>query len=260
MALHGILAALIERERSGLGQHVDANLVQGFAALDTWNWFVQLVNQRWPDAYPGAEPFDENGIPQSPLLFMLTIALTSDGRWLQFAQVGPNLFLAPAGARPQWMLTDPEWKGLPLFEDSAPARALDHDARAARSKSLAEWEAVFDADPDVYAELFRSGPGADHPQLVHDSEVVTVVDRCSGRFASRADRADVGHARAGRLRRFGSCAADTVGWTSRAARRAAVGDATPAVSSGLPLAGVTIIEMAVMYAAPCGTPDRSRRA
>jgi crotonobetainyl-CoA:carnitine CoA-transferase CaiB-like acyl-CoA transferase len=47
-ALHGTLAALIERERSGLGQHVEVNMVQGFATLDTWEWFLSLVRQRWP--------------------------------------------------------------------------------------------------------------------------------------------------------------------------------------------------------------------
>ena len=66
LALQGILAALYERERSGLGQRVEANLVQGFAALDPWNWFVRLVNERFPDAYPGADVFDDDGDPCQP--------------------------------------------------------------------------------------------------------------------------------------------------------------------------------------------------
>jgi len=39
IALQGILAALHERDRSGLGQIVDADLVRGVHAIDTWNWF-----------------------------------------------------------------------------------------------------------------------------------------------------------------------------------------------------------------------------
>ena len=86
LLLEGVLAALVERERSGRGQWLETNLVQAFAALDTWAWYIHLINERWPDAYPSAESFDEEGIPQSPLTYMLLIALTKDGKFLQFAQ------------------------------------------------------------------------------------------------------------------------------------------------------------------------------
>src|SRR5690606_35700373 len=42
-ALQGILAALLERERSGVGQQVDASLAQGLAANDTWNWLIAML-------------------------------------------------------------------------------------------------------------------------------------------------------------------------------------------------------------------------
>jgi crotonobetainyl-CoA:carnitine CoA-transferase CaiB-like acyl-CoA transferase len=252
LALHGILAALVERERSGLGQKVDANLVQGFASLDTWNWFVRLVNERWPDAYPGAEPFDSDGVPLSPLLFMLTIGLTADGRWLQFAQVGLELFLAFLRALGlEWMLTDPKWQGLPLFEDKERRLELwTTMLEAIRSKSLAEWEQVFDADPDVYAELFRSGPEVlDHPQLVHDGEVVTVVDPARGAVRQPGPMLHMSATPAVVERpapTLGSCTVDDVAWT---APEAVPVDAEP---GGLPLEGVTVVELAVMYAAPFG--------
>ena len=50
-ALCGTLAALYEREQSGVGQRVDATLVQGLGAHDTWNWMVRLVAARYPDAF-----------------------------------------------------------------------------------------------------------------------------------------------------------------------------------------------------------------
>ena len=189
LALQGVLAALYERERSGLGQWVEANLVQGFAALDTWNWFVRLVNERFPDAYPAAETFDEDGVPASPLTLMLLIALTADGRWLQFAQVAPHLFAAHLKALGlDWAIGHPDWPGLPALE--RPEQRLEFWTmmlEAARHRTYEEWQAVFDADTDVYAELFRSGPEVlDHPQLVHD------------RFAVRARRSGAGsraHAR-----------------------------------------------------------------
>ena len=56
-AVHGILAALLERESSGLGQVVEANLVSGVGALDTYNWFYEMILRRYPDAFkPLAAP------------------------------------------------------------------------------------------------------------------------------------------------------------------------------------------------------------
>ena len=130
-ALHGILAALYERERSGLGQRVEANLVQGFAALDTWAWFLHLIAERWPDAYEAVAVFDDDGVPASPFPYMLLNPLTKDGRWLQFAQVRPHLFVAlDAGARPR---VDADRPALGRHSGvrgrRTPPRALGEDAR-----------------------------------------------------------------------------------------------------------------------------------
>jgi len=73
--LHGVLAALIERERSGLGQHVEGNLVQGFTSLDSWNWFVYLVHQRWPDAFLANDLYDPDGTPAGVFPFLLMVAM-----------------------------------------------------------------------------------------------------------------------------------------------------------------------------------------
>ncbi|MCW2580423.1 MAG: putative Alpha-methylacyl-CoA racemase, partial [Blastococcus sp.] len=50
-AVHGILAALLDRESSGHGQHVEADLVRGAGMIDTWGWFGELISLRWPGAY-----------------------------------------------------------------------------------------------------------------------------------------------------------------------------------------------------------------
>src|SRR5690606_2920074 len=94
VAIHGILAALLERSTSGSGQWVETNLAQAFATLDTWAWFEYLIADRWPDAFTKTASYDELGRPASPLTFMLMIALTKDGSWLQFASVAPHLYAA----------------------------------------------------------------------------------------------------------------------------------------------------------------------
>jgi len=138
LALHGIIAALVERERSGRGQWVETTLAQGFAALDTWDWFLDLITQRYPDAYLPSGAF-QDGKPLSPLTYMLLVALTEDGHWLQFAQVAPRLFVALMEALGLgWMLTDPEWKGIPQFDDQARrSKLLTMMHEAAATKTLA---------------------------------------------------------------------------------------------------------------------------
>jgi crotonobetainyl-CoA:carnitine CoA-transferase CaiB-like acyl-CoA transferase len=253
-ALHGILAALYERERSGLGQHVEANLVQGFAALDTWAWFLHLIADRWPDAYEPVAVFDDDGVPASPFPYMLLNPLTKDGRWLQFAQVRPHLFVALMRALGlEWMLTDPEWAGIPVFED--PERRLglwERMLEAAGSKTLAEWEAIFDADPDVFAELFRRGPEVlDHPQLVHDGHVVEIEQPGVGPVRQPGPLVQMEGTPAAVDRPAPALGEHQPPWSHahRSQSAPVVGRDAP---DDLPLAGVTVLELAVLYAAPFG--------
>src|ERR1700680_2349523 len=46
-----------------------------------------------------------------------------------------------------------------------------------RSKTVAEWYEVFDAEPDVFAEVFRTGSELlHHPQIAHDGMAVEITD------------------------------------------------------------------------------------
>jgi crotonobetainyl-CoA:carnitine CoA-transferase CaiB-like acyl-CoA transferase len=251
-ALQGTLAALLEREHSGFGQHVETSLVHGFAALDCWNWFVHLVNERFPDAYPSAKTFDDDGIPASPLTFMLLIALSSDGRWLQFAQSRPHLFRAfMRTLELDHLERDPYWAGIPALED--PKQRLELWTimlEAAGKKSLVEWEAVFDRDADVFAELFRDGPEVlEHPQLVHDEQVVEVVDPVLGPVRQPAALVKLTRTPAQVTQpapSLRSCSATDVDWATE------TGQPTAQPPTDLPLSGVTVVELAVLYAAPYG--------
>ena len=179
VGLYSTMAALLERERSGRGQHVETSLAQAFATLDTWTWFEHLIDVRWPDAYQRVAAFDEAGRPTGPFPYFLLVALTSDGHWLQFAQVAPHLFQALMKALGlEWTFSDPKWKGLPVFDDVERRSELwSMMLEAANTKSLAEWQAIFDADPNVFAEVFRDGPAVlDHPQLVADQMYADIVD------------------------------------------------------------------------------------
>ena len=87
-----------------------------------------------------------------------------------------------------------------MFEDAERRLGLwEKMLEAAGAKTLAEWEAIFDVDPDVFAELFRRGPEVlDHPQLVHDGQVVEIEQPGVGsRPPTGPPRADGAHTRLG---------------------------------------------------------------
>jgi crotonobetainyl-CoA:carnitine CoA-transferase CaiB-like acyl-CoA transferase len=261
VALHGILAALLERERSGAGQRVETNLLQAFTTLDTWAWFEHLIADRWPDAFHKADPYDAQGRPASPLTFMLMICLTKDGHWLQFASVAPRLFAALMKALGlDWMFGDENWKGLPLFGDDADKRQAlwTKMLEAARSKTLAEWTQIFDEDSNVFAEQFRNGPIAlDHPQLLHDGFVVQLDDAERGTVRQPAAIVKAAGTPADLKRSAPRLDEHRASILAEAAEAAQVTDAAPAAapaaSHDLPLAGVTILELATLFAAPHGT-------
>ena len=177
--LTGICAALHERERSGRGQRVDATLVNGVASLGTWNWYLKVITSKFPDAFTPSSPIGQYGTPLTPMLFMLLIALSKDGRWLQFSQVQLHLYMEMLKVMGlDWMLQDEEWKDAVWAADSPKTGEFwDKLYEAVQSKTLAEWNEVFENDHDVWAETMRHGSELlDHPQMQHLGAVVEIDD------------------------------------------------------------------------------------
>jgi crotonobetainyl-CoA:carnitine CoA-transferase CaiB-like acyl-CoA transferase len=256
VAIHGILAALLERSTSGRGQWVETNLAQAFATLDTWAWFEYLIADRWPDAFKKTASYDEMGRPASPLTFMLMIALTKDGSWLQFASVAPHLYAALMKALGlDWMFTAEEWKGMPVLEGKPDKRQelWTKMLEAARSKTLAEWNEIFDADPNVFAEQFRNGPVAlDHPQLLHDGFTIELADAERGVVRQPAAIVKAANTPADLTRSAPRLDEDREAILALAAQPTP--PAPPATDTdALPLAGITVLELATLFAAPHGT-------
>ena len=185
---------------------------------------------------------------------MLLNPLTKDGRWLQFAQVRPHLFVALMRALGlEWMLTDPHWAGIPVFEDAERRLGLwEKMLEATGAKTLAEWEAIFDVDPDVFAELFRRGPEVlDHPQLVHDGHVVEIEQPGVGVVRQPGPLVQMERTPASVCRPAPSLGQHQprTSLDQRSAPPLMVAGDAP---GDLPLAGVTVLELAVLYAAPFG--------
>jgi crotonobetainyl-CoA:carnitine CoA-transferase CaiB-like acyl-CoA transferase len=257
-ALHGTLAALYAREQSGLGQRVDTSLVQGVLAHDIWNWYLHIVRERYPDAFTAAPVFDDDGVPTGPLTVMVLVALTADGRWLQFSQIRPHLFRAFIKALGyEWMYDDPKWSTLPAFDDAEKRSEFwNLLLEGVRQKTRAQWQEIFDADPDVWAETYRHGAELlSHPQFVHIGGPVEIHDPHRG-VVRQPGRLVTLHDASPALTRSAP-ALDEQGRLVRQQHqgRAATSPMTqhePPPPQATPLEGVTVLELGTIYAGPYG--------
>lgn len=260
-AVQGILAALLEREVSGLGQVVEADLVTAVGAYDPYNWFYELVVKRFPDAFQTATAaFDDSGRPQATLMYAMLAAPTSDGVWLQFAQTAPRLmraWLDELGLSEE--LSDPKWAGFPTL----PTPELRFEwwnkmITKVNERTLEEWEETFARNPDVFGEQFRTAQEAlDHPQIVHEGRVVTIDDPDLGPVRQPSTLVHAAGRPLTELRR-----APRLGEHTEQVRRLAAAPSDPSSTggsgpespapTGLPLAGVTVLELGAMYAGPYG--------
>jgi len=249
----GVLAALFEREHSGLGQHVETSLAQGLSVHDTFNWHSRVLGRKFGDAFKQV-PIAIDGIPTGGLSFRLLVSLTKDGRWMQFSQTVQRLFEAMMKAfELDWMFEDERFGSAPDFDDVETRVAYwEHLLTAVKSKTTQEWAQVFDDNPDVWAEKFSKGSEAlSHPQLLWNQQVATLNDL------------EVGPVRQpGVLAQFrgmdnepkhpaplpNSDAAQLLERTTPLPQETALelGDGRP------PLHGITVLELGTYYAAPFG--------
>ena len=254
-AVQGVLAALLEREASGRGQTVETNLVTGMGSMDPYNWFYEMVLERYPGAFePMDSAYDDRGRPQAYLIYALLVCPTKDGRWLQFAQVSPRLIGA-------WLneldlmgeIANPKWQGFPMLP-TAELRTEWWDMMIERvgARTLAEWQQAMTENLDLSGELFRSpDESLDHPQTVHEGRVATVIDPDLGpvRQPSTLIHADGKPLTALRP-------APRLGEHNDAVTFEQAGDGGPPAPDedheAAPLAGVTVLEFGSMFAGPYG--------
>jgi crotonobetainyl-CoA:carnitine CoA-transferase CaiB-like acyl-CoA transferase len=254
-AVQGILAVLLERESSGRGQIVETNLVTGMGSMDPYNWFYEMVLERYPGAYePMDAAYDDQGRPQAYLIYALLVAPTKDGRWLQFAQVSPRLigaWLTELGLMDE--IANPKWQGFPMLPTpELRTEWWDLMLERVRARTLAEWQQAMEDNKDLSGELLRSPDDSlDHPQTAHEGRAVTVMDPELGPVRQpstliHADGKPLTTLRpAPRLGEHnGSVSFDEPADAATSSQGSAP-DAPP-------LAGVTVLEFGSMFAGPYG--------
>jgi len=257
IAVQGMMAALYERESSGVGQKVEASLAQGQTVYDTMNWFCRIMAQKYEGGFRQTARI-ENGVPVGGLFFRLLIAMTKDGQWLQFSQTVDKLFRAMMTMfELDWMFDDPKWAGLPDLDTHELRREFwEILLNKVRSKTAAEWSALIADHPNVWAEPFRKGSELlDHLQMIHNGMVAELDDPCLGRIRMPGPIAHMSATPATVLRVAPGFDEHDADLRAEAARSPAPHSSQPlkavaGPSRTPPLQGVTIVELGTYYAGP----------
>ncbi|GAA4233307.1 alpha-methylacyl-CoA racemase [Streptosporangium album] len=146
MLAYGVLLALIERERTGEGRVVDAAMVDGAATL--FAMFYQGVQSGFWG--PRGTNLLDTGAP------MYDTYETADGRFLAVGALEPQFWAE--------MVTLMGLEDLPDRNDRSQWPALrERLAEAFRSRTRAEWEAVFDGSDACVSPVLEMTEAADHP-------------------------------------------------------------------------------------------------
>ena len=174
----GVLAALWERQRSGLGQVVDAAMVDGAAALGSIFWGLSAAGQ-W-QAERGSNLLD-GGAP------FYACYETADGRWMSLAALEPKFFALAAALL-----------GLePRFVQRQYDRRLWPELRAAieaafRRDTQAGWTARCEGSDACIAPVLDLEQAPQHPHARAREAFVSVDGRVQPAPAPRFSRTPPG--------------------------------------------------------------------
>lgn len=179
-AVHGVLAALLARERSGRGQRVETSLLQGMLPYDLWAALLHQLLTR--SKLPPPDPKLVGGM--MPTLNYHPV-LAKDDRWIQCGNLLEHLFLSFLDAIDLLgeLLDDEAFQGPPAtWSWDAIEQARDRILLRVREKTAAEWMEIFRGNGNVAAEPFLDPREAlDLPDLVDNGAVVEVHDPERGR-------------------------------------------------------------------------------
>ncbi|MDO8390383.1 MAG: CoA transferase [Actinomycetota bacterium] len=239
----GVMGALRVRDLTGRGQALDATLLAGVDPLDYFvSTIVQLAAKKG-----GAANSDMRASMAATRYGVLLV--TKDGRFLQTSTLLPHQGKALCEvAGVLHALDDPRFARLPMFDNADDAQEWETMLlEAIREQDLDYWLPKFLASPDIAFEVaVTSEEGLDHPQFVHNGDVITINDPVLGPVRE-----------VGPVCHF----ADTPQHPTRSAPALGANDggfhphAFPAggqQAPAHPFAGITIVEFGYFYAMPYG--------
>lgn len=248
LAFQGAVAALLERERTGAGRHVETSLISGLITATMRQDF-----RRSAAAVPGSgqPPASGQSVQLRGIALTFLTAECGDGKWIQMCARQDHHFrswLRALGLHD--VLADPRYAGGPLaFNTIDDIEELELVIRKRmRDKPQPEWIDQFIAH-DVGADPFLTfDEFLDHPQMTATGRVTQIADPQLGTVKQLgplvvmdppAPAVERGAPRLGEH-------TGAIDW-SAPTHRASGGSAPRG-----PLAGVTAVELATYLAGPLG--------
>lgn len=159
---YGVVCALLESQRSGKGQVVDAAMVDGSAVLMSMFWAFKNIGM-----------FDEHARGTNLLdtgAHFYDVFECADGQWISIGSIEPQFYA---------LLLDKT--GLAGDEEFAEQmdrtrwpRLKQRLAAAFRGKTRAEWNALFEGSDVCYAPVLRMSEAAVHPHNVARETFVAI--------------------------------------------------------------------------------------
>ncbi len=166
-ALSGLLAALLERERTGEGRLVEVSLLR--SGIYCFGWDLQM-ELRW-GKLGTTQPRTEQGNP------MINPYQAGDGRWFWLLGVEADRLwpkLLAAIDRLQWA-DDERWSSARVRRHNAAALIAELDALFA-TRTRDEWTAIFDRHDVWWAPVNTPAEVVRDPQAIATGAFVDVPD------------------------------------------------------------------------------------
>ena len=178
-AVRGTVAALMVRDRTGIGQHVQTSLLRSMTYYDLSQFVVWQMMINFPENFPD----DPTVVATRPTPIQYLPVRSRDGRWLQLANLMERLFIAEIHAIGLGhLLEDPRYASAPFLDDGPREEMREFILDKMQERTLDEWMDHFiNVEGDVAAEPFMTSTEAlDHPQMVHNGAVKIIEDPTVG--------------------------------------------------------------------------------
>ena len=250
-AVHGVLAALMARDRLGGGQLIETSLLQGMLPYDMQGLIRQQLAEREPEAF-GDDPLSD--LNRMPTLNYHPV-MTKDGRWIQLGNLLEHLFYSyVVAADLTEFIIGEQYQGQPAsWESEVREGARDTMLLRMRERDADDWMQAFMENGNVAAEPYQHTQQAlSHPDLLLNGDVVETEHPRLGRVHQLglvARLTETPGAVGERDPEVGEHTAQVLADPPREPWQANVAAASPPRP---PLDGVTVLEFATIIATPLG--------
>lgn len=252
LTVQGILAALRERDGSGVGQHVDVGLYQGMLAYRSfYMWDPELRQEDFPSLPATTDP---RGVRP---LFNLNEC--SDGRWLSMGAWTPALTYKALEVMGRVdLLADPRFAGMPnVIPDDASRRELLEILWAEfRQKPLQYWLDAMDAQGIPCEPVYSFDEFRELGQLWANDYAVRVDDPAVGPMVQQGVLGELSET-PGEIRPAQAEAAPASAVRDIAARWQSAptvrGSGSMRPGGRGPLAGVRVLDLTLFLSGPMAT-------